>query len=93
MGGVALIAAVKYVCGGDGGGSVAMDVCVGVIVWVCGGVIAWARNGVLGWGSLDWCCKVCVWGERGMESVGIDVCVCVCVCDCVGEYGCVCIGE
>ena len=61
MGGIALIADVKYVCVG---GSVGMDVCV----CVCGCDFAWVRKRVCGWGSLDCCCKVshivCVGGGR-----------------------------
>ena len=54
MGGTVLIAAVKYVCVGGGGGSVRGSVCgcdcvdVGVIVWVGVGVIAWVRECVGG---------------------------------------------
>ena len=38
---------------------------VGAVVCGCVGVIALVRKGVCQWGSLDCCCNVCVWGEKG----------------------------
>ena len=62
MGGAALIAAIKYVCGG--GECVCGCDCVGL------GVIVWVRKGVCWWGSLDCCSKLCV---RGMGSVCVHM--------------------
>ena len=54
---------VVSVCGCDCVGGVCDCVGVSVIVWVWVCVIAWVSKGVCGWYSLNYCCKVCVWGS------------------------------